>query len=123
MRSSRKPCWQRLKASFDPWWAFPKLTPAQIDIFRSIIHPEVVIRAISPSQPIPDGLVRNSRRAAPESRPVRYQSPMCSRVQSSRSISTVPRSTASELASARGYLRRIFSIALPLASSSMSLSR
>jgi hypothetical protein len=31
--------------------------------------------------------------------------------------------SASELASARGYLRRIFSIALPLASSSMSLSR
>ena len=59
----------------------------------------------------------------PESRPVRYQSPVCSRVQSSRSISTVPRSTANELASERGYLRRIFSIALPLASSSMSLSR
>ena len=35
----------RLKACFDPWWAFPKLTPAQIDIFRSVIHPEVVIRA------------------------------------------------------------------------------
>jgi hypothetical protein len=34
-----------------------------------------------------------------------------------------PRSTAGELASARGYSRRIFSIALPLASSSMSLSR
>ena len=35
----------RLKACFDPWWAFPKLTPAQIDILRSVIHPEVVIRA------------------------------------------------------------------------------
>ena len=35
----------RLKACFDPWWPFPKLTPEQIDIFRSIIHPEVVIRA------------------------------------------------------------------------------
>jgi hypothetical protein len=35
----------RLKASFDPWWPFPKLTPAPIDIFRSVIHPEVVIRA------------------------------------------------------------------------------
>ena len=35
----------RLKACFDPWWAFPELTPAQIDIFRSVIHPEVVIRA------------------------------------------------------------------------------
>ena len=34
-----------LKACFDPWWPFPKLTPAQIDIFRSVIHPEVVIRA------------------------------------------------------------------------------
>src|SRR5262249_15324795 len=35
----------RLKACFDPWWSFPRLTLAQIDIFRSIIHPEVVIRA------------------------------------------------------------------------------
>src|SRR5262245_46652577 len=35
----------RLKACFDPWWAFPRLAPAQIDIFRSVIHPEVVIRA------------------------------------------------------------------------------
>jgi superfamily I DNA and RNA helicase len=35
----------RLKACFDPWWSFPKLTPTQIDIFRSVIHPEVVIRA------------------------------------------------------------------------------
>jgi hypothetical protein len=35
----------RLKACFDPWWPFPKLTPVQIDIFRSVIHPEVVIRA------------------------------------------------------------------------------
>jgi hypothetical protein len=36
---------ERLKASFDPWWRFPKLTPAQVDVFRSIIHPEIVIRA------------------------------------------------------------------------------
>jgi hypothetical protein len=35
----------RLKACFDPWWPFPKLTPAQIDIVRGVIHPEVVIRA------------------------------------------------------------------------------
>ncbi len=35
----------RLKACFDPWWPFPKLTPEQIDILRSVIHPEVVIRA------------------------------------------------------------------------------
>ena len=39
------PMLARLKACFDPWWPFPKLTPAQIDIFRSVIHPEVVIRA------------------------------------------------------------------------------
>jgi hypothetical protein len=35
----------RLTACFDPWWAFPKLTPVQVDILRSVIHPEVVIRA------------------------------------------------------------------------------
>ena len=35
----------RLKACFDPWWSFPKMTPKQVDILRSVIHPEVVIRA------------------------------------------------------------------------------
>jgi hypothetical protein len=35
----------RLKACFDPWWVFPKLTSAQIDIVRSVVHPEVIIRA------------------------------------------------------------------------------
>jgi hypothetical protein len=35
----------RLKASFDPWWPFPKLTQAQVDVFRSLVHPEIVIRA------------------------------------------------------------------------------
>lgn len=35
----------RLKTCFDPWWTFPKLTPAQIRILRSVIHPEVIIRA------------------------------------------------------------------------------
>jgi hypothetical protein len=35
----------RLKACFDPWWPFPTLTPAQVDVLRSVIHPEVVIRA------------------------------------------------------------------------------
>lgn len=35
----------RLKACFDPWWPFPKLTPEQVDVLRSVIHPEVVIRA------------------------------------------------------------------------------
>jgi len=35
----------RLKACFDPWWPFPKMTPAHVDIMRSVIHPEVVVRA------------------------------------------------------------------------------
>ncbi len=35
----------RLKASFEPWWPFPKLTSKQVDILRSVIHPEVVIRS------------------------------------------------------------------------------
>lgn len=35
----------RLKACFNPWWPFPKMTPAQVDILRSVIHPEIVIRA------------------------------------------------------------------------------
>ncbi|MGD9946629.1 MAG: 3'-5' exonuclease [Hyphomicrobium sp.] len=35
----------RLKASFDPWWPFPKMTPDQVNILRSVIHPEVIIRA------------------------------------------------------------------------------
>jgi hypothetical protein len=34
----------RLKSYFEPWWAFPKMTPRQVDVFRSIVHPEVVIR-------------------------------------------------------------------------------
>lgn len=34
----------RLKACFDPWWDFAKLTSRQVDVFRSVIHPEVVIR-------------------------------------------------------------------------------
>jgi hypothetical protein len=35
---------ERLKSYFDPWWAFPKLTQQQIDVIRSAIHPEVVLR-------------------------------------------------------------------------------
>jgi hypothetical protein len=35
----------RLKACFDPWWPFPKMTPGQVDILRSVMHPEVVLRA------------------------------------------------------------------------------
>jgi hypothetical protein len=35
----------KLKARFDPWWPFPKLTPRQTDALRAVIHPEVVIRS------------------------------------------------------------------------------
>jgi hypothetical protein len=35
----------RLRACFDPWWPFPKMTPGQVDILRSVIHPEVILRA------------------------------------------------------------------------------
>lgn len=35
----------RLKSYFDPWWTFPKMTQRQVDVFRSVIHPEIVIRA------------------------------------------------------------------------------
>lgn len=34
----------RLKVCFDPWWPFTKMTSAQVDVLRSVIHPEVVIR-------------------------------------------------------------------------------
>lgn len=34
----------KLKRCFDPWWAFPKLASAQVDIIRSVVHPEVIIR-------------------------------------------------------------------------------
>jgi hypothetical protein len=34
----------KLKSYFEPWWTFPKMTPQQVDVFRSIIHPEIVIR-------------------------------------------------------------------------------
>ncbi len=34
-----------LKSCFDPWWPFPSMTSMQVDILRSVIHPEVVIRA------------------------------------------------------------------------------
>ena len=36
---------ERLKVCFYPTWQFPKLTPAQVDVLRSVIHPEVIIRA------------------------------------------------------------------------------
>jgi AAA domain/UvrD-like helicase C-terminal domain/Nuclease-related domain len=35
----------RLKSCFDPWWAFPRLTPRQVDVLRAVIHPEIVIRS------------------------------------------------------------------------------
>lgn len=34
---------QRFKSSFDPWWPFGALTSRQIDVLRSIIHPEIAI--------------------------------------------------------------------------------
>src|SRR5262245_12980846 len=55
-----------LKACFDPWWAFPKLAPAQIDIFRSVIHPEVVIRASETDLAVLD--LRQERNAAARAR-------------------------------------------------------
>jgi hypothetical protein len=35
---------ERLKSCFDPWWPFQKMASAQVDILRSVIHPEIVIR-------------------------------------------------------------------------------
>lgn len=35
----------KLKSCFDPWWSFPKMTQRQVDVCRSVIHPEIVIRA------------------------------------------------------------------------------
>jgi superfamily I DNA and RNA helicase len=34
---------ERFKQAFDPWWPFGKLTPGQINVLRSVIHPEIVI--------------------------------------------------------------------------------
>lgn len=39
----------RLKSSFDPWWPFGSLSGRQIDVLRSIIHPEISIAASAPS--------------------------------------------------------------------------
>lgn len=35
----------RFKSSFDPWWPFGSLSSRQIDVLRSIIHPEIAIVA------------------------------------------------------------------------------
>ena len=35
----------RLKSYFEPWWPFPKMTPSQVDVLRSVIHPHIVIKA------------------------------------------------------------------------------
>ena len=32
-----------LKPHFEPWWDFARLSSEQIDVFRSLIHPEIVI--------------------------------------------------------------------------------
>src|SRR5262249_38116723 len=41
---------ERLKACFDPWWAFGRLSEHQISILRSIIHPEIVLTPASQSE-------------------------------------------------------------------------
>lgn len=50
-----------LKACFDPWWPFAKMTGKQVDILRSIIHPEVLIRATETSLAVLD--LRQERNA------------------------------------------------------------
>ncbi len=52
---------ETLKACFDPWWPFPTMTPDQVDILRSIIHPEVLIRATETSLAVLD--LRQERNA------------------------------------------------------------
>jgi hypothetical protein len=46
----------RMKAFFDPWWPFRRLSDEQISILRSVIHPEIVISppAQSPTSEQPD---------------------------------------------------------------------
>ena len=34
----------KLKSCFEPWWPFPKMTTAQVDVLRSVIHPIIVIK-------------------------------------------------------------------------------
>ncbi len=34
----------KLKSYFEPWWPFPKMTPSQVDVLRSVIHPNIVIK-------------------------------------------------------------------------------
>jgi superfamily I DNA/RNA helicase len=34
---------ERLKACFDPWWPFERLSDRQISVLRSVIHPEIVL--------------------------------------------------------------------------------
>jgi superfamily I DNA and RNA helicase len=43
----------RFKSSFDPWWPFGTLSSRQIDVLRSIIHPEIAI-APSAANPVPE---------------------------------------------------------------------
>jgi hypothetical protein len=41
----------RFKTSFDPWWPFGTLSTRQIDVLRSIIHPEITISPSASSAP------------------------------------------------------------------------
>ncbi|MFO7907217.1 MAG: 3'-5' exonuclease [Planctomycetota bacterium] len=36
---------QTLKAFFNPFWEFPKMSPEQINVLRAIIHPEIRLKA------------------------------------------------------------------------------
>jgi superfamily I DNA/RNA helicase len=62
----------RLKACFDPWWEFPKLTPRQVDVFRSVIHPEVVIRSTNTDLAVLDLRQERNARAVGEGHRIVY---------------------------------------------------
>jgi hypothetical protein len=52
----------KLKTYFDPWWPFPKLTPHQVDILRSVIHPEIVLRQTETDLAVLDPRQENNAR-------------------------------------------------------------
>ncbi|MGH6949965.1 MAG: 3'-5' exonuclease, partial [Vitreimonas sp.] len=43
---------RRFKSSFDPWWSFDRLSGRQVDVLRSIIHPEIAIAPKGASTPL-----------------------------------------------------------------------
>jgi hypothetical protein len=62
----------RLKACFDPWWEFPKLASRQVDVFRSVIHPEVVIRSTNTDLAVLDLRQERNARAVGEGHRIVY---------------------------------------------------